>query len=757
VITLAAAGTLQGVSTNATTVTYSLFGLELAGTTDVTAGTVKPLAQGQLPASAGVLYTVPVGQAAVVKKITLSNTGGTAQTVTLFVNGSGATNEVTSFVIPANGSAVFERDLSLYDQFGNLQAGMVTGYALDSAVVHLAGAETITGAKQFNANAPVRGPIPWCDIVAFGADPTGVADSTAAFNAALVAAATNGTVYCPPGSFSFLSAPNAIPGFVKVQGAGQYQTRLVPKFTTGDFLTLGGGCSVEDLWIIGPSNFTAAGGTLSGTPQTVNVAYATTDFPTSGSTWISLTNGTWGAFTWTGKGATSFTGVTGSGVFSASAFITGRGSGAAIATGANSLIEINKVSCYYMYDGFAAGGVATTVSDCLIRNTVRYGIYANIDDGSPFLHNVFMDNDYAQSTSGLQLTQGAAVMSNVQIMRHDIGMNCPVAAGGLFSTFGANCFFDNCRTAGLSITGPGTPNVFDRGKFVQSWFGSSTNGVVLNNTGIRGIDFDHCDFYLNSANGLQLLAATEVGLNYCRFANNTTAGINAPVTGGSPDVAIMNCLVGPILGALTGNGAGIILSGTLSNLRIDGNNLAGNTGAALTDTSTVANPNQKMIANNSGLSVAPLPYVISATIGATETIPTGGQVYLPAGSPLVGTTFKIIAHGIMTATSPTILPRIRLGTLGTPGDTQVCATGATVITTGTGWQVIGYVTIRTIGAGGTAIGNLVLDCSTPARTAQTATVAINTTVANYLSFSLVGAGTTPVITPTNVHWEVVRQ
>jgi pectate lyase-like protein/parallel beta helix pectate lyase-like protein len=755
VITLASAHSIQGSATNATTVTYTLTGLELGGATDAAAGTVKVLAQGQLPSTAGSLYSPGGTLAAVVKEILLRNTGGTDQTILLYVNGTAASNSIGSLRIAAGGSAVYNGQWTVYDQYGT--AGLSVSYALDSAVVHLAGAETITGAKQFNANAPIRGPIPWCDIVAFGADPTGVADSTAAFNAALVTAATNGTVYCPPGSFSFLSAPNAIPGFVKVQGAGMYQTRLVPKFTTGDFLSLGGGCSVEDLWIIGPSNFTSAGGTLSGTPQTVNVLYPTTDFPTSGSTWISLTNGTWGAFTWTGKGATSFTGVTGSGVFSAAAFVTGRGSGAAIATGGNSLIEINKVACYYMYDGFNTGGVALTISDCLIRNTVRYGIYANIDDGSPYLHNVFMDNDYAQAQAGLQLTQGAVVMSDVQIMRHDIGMNCPVAAGGIFSAFVANCFFDNCRTAGLSITGPGTPNVMDRCKFLQTWFGSSTNGVVINNTGARGIDFEDCDFYLHSANGLQILAAQEVGVSFSRFANNVGSGIVASASG-TPDIAIMGCLIGPVGTALTGNGTGVIFNaGTYGNIRVVGNNLAGNTGAALTDGATVANPNQKLITDNSGLSVVPLPYVVSATIAAVETIPTGGQVYLPAGSLLVGTTFKIIAHGIMTATSPTILPRIRLGTLGTTGDTQVCATAATVITTGTGWQVIGYVTIRTIGSGGTAIGNLVLDCTTPARTAQTATVAINTTVANYLSFSLVGAGTTPVITPTNVHWEVVRQ
>jgi hypothetical protein len=147
-----------------------------------------------------------------------------------------------------------------------------------------------------------------------------------------------------------------------------------------------------------------------------------------------------------------------------------------------------------------------------------------------------------------------------------------------------------------------------------------------------------------------------------------------------------------------------------------------------------------------GLAVTRPQTVPPAPFGAVETILY--QVPLPANSLLVGTTIGIASHGIITATTPTLLPRLRVGTLGTIADAQVCALAAgAAVATGTGWQIDAYFTVRTIGAGGTCIGNYNLEATAPAKTAQTATVAINTTVANFLTLTAIGGGTTPVVTP----------
>lgn len=601
----------------------------------------------------------------------------------------------------------------------------------------------------------------YLNVLDYGADPLGSLDSASAFNAALdvANAMPHGTVYVPPGDYRWDSNVTAH-AFTRLLGAGMFECRIVSRMLTGDILTMEGASAIEGFWMVVPYATATSGATLSGTPQTIAMTLTAflVDFPSSGTGRINLTNGTWTAITWTGKTASSLTGCTGSGAFSAGAAIIARSSGAGINTGINSLVTMRDLYMQNHYDTINTGGVACWIDDVWIRDAINGGILADLDDGTPYIHNLWMDSIYAQPAYGVRCTQGSIIMSDSNIMRARIGLDFPIATGGIFSPFIVNCFLDNCADAGMSITGPGSPNVFDRGKFCQCWFSSSVNGVVLNNTGIRGVDFVDCDFYINSANGLQLLAAEEVGIDFCRFANNTTAGINAAVTGGSPDVAIMNSLVGPVGTSLTGNGTGIILSGTLKTLRIMGNNLHGNTGAPLSDTSTVANVDQKQIVANTGLAVASRPRIVSTTIsGTTEAVVAEAQISLPANSLRVGTSFILNAHGIITATGPTILPRLRIGTAGTTSDTQICATAATTITTATGWAVTAYFTIRTIGSSGTGIGNLALEGSTPARTAQSATVTVNTTVANFLSFTLQGGGTSPIITPVVAIWQVPQQ
>lgn len=741
-ITLATGGTIQGSTTSATTVTYTIMGIEIAGATDAGAGTPKVLAQGQMATTTGALYTVPGSTSALVKGIHLKNTGSSVQVISLFVNGTAGANALPGFSIPANGSALYDGQWTVRDSLGYPQ---------------------VTALSELQkGNLYIAGPRPWCDVVEYGADPLGVTDSLAAFNLALAVAnaAPHGVVYVPSGDYRF-SAGFSIPAFVRLLGAGMYECRLVQQFTTGDFITMGGASTIEGFWIVGAYVTTTAGGTLSATPQTIAMTSTAFigDFPISGTGTIQAAAGTWIAITWTGKTSNSLTGCTGSGAFNAGAIVDVRSAGAGINTGVNTLVTIRDLYIQNQYVAIDTGGVSNWIEDIWIRDTISVGILCDIDDGTSYIRNLWLDSIYSQPAAGVRVTQGSIIMSDSNIMRARIGLDFPIAAGGIFSPFVINCFLDNCADAGMSITGPGTPNVFDRGKFCQCWFSSSTNGVVLNNTGIRGVDFVDSDFYLNSANGLQLLAAQEVGIEFCRFANNTTAGINAPVTGGPPDLAVKNCLVGPVGSSLTGNGQGIITSGTLNSLAITNNNLAGNTGAALNEGSTVANPGQKIITDNAGLSVPPAPMVTTpATFAAVETVITaGGQLYLPANSLLVGTTIKVTCFGIISATTPTLLARLRIGTAGTTADTQACATAAAAVATTTGWFVEGLFTVRTIGSGGTCLGNILLEGTAPIKTAQTATVAVNTTVANFLSFTLIGGGTTPVVTVVQAFMEIVKQ
>lgn len=118
-ITLAAADTIAGVAGTATAVTYSMFGMEYASSTE----TYKKLAQGQLGSSAGTLYTVAASTTTFVEEITLANTTSTTVTgVILYCGGTAAANQITgSLSIPANGKITINRSgMQTTDSLGNI-------------------------------------------------------------------------------------------------------------------------------------------------------------------------------------------------------------------------------------------------------------------------------------------------------------------------------------------------------------------------------------------------------------------------------------------------------------------------------------------------------------------------------------------------------------------------------------------------------------------------------------------------------------
>lgn len=130
-LTLEAAKTVAGVAANATSVTYTILGDEV-GVSD----SFKVLAQGQLPAAAGTLYTTPGATATIVKTILLINTAGTAQAVTMYLGGTAAANSIGSFNIPTGGSATWNGVWNLRD---------ANGASLTTSTTTLTGDVTGTG------------------------------------------------------------------------------------------------------------------------------------------------------------------------------------------------------------------------------------------------------------------------------------------------------------------------------------------------------------------------------------------------------------------------------------------------------------------------------------------------------------------------------------------------------------------------------------------------------------------------------------
>lgn len=92
--------------------------------------TYKKLFQGQLPNAAAAQYTVPGATQAIIRSIVLVNTSGSAVTVSLFTDGSAASNKILdTYSIPAN------TRVSLNDVVTLGAAGAIWGVASVAATV----------------------------------------------------------------------------------------------------------------------------------------------------------------------------------------------------------------------------------------------------------------------------------------------------------------------------------------------------------------------------------------------------------------------------------------------------------------------------------------------------------------------------------------------------------------------------------------------------------------------------------------------
>jgi hypothetical protein len=117
-LTLEATQTLRGVAETADIVTVSVFGDETGSETD---NDFKVLFQGQLDAATTTLYETPASHATLIKSIHVRNTHTTlSKWVEFFVGGVGNENSVARFVVPANGTAVYDGHWTVSDGFGQI-------------------------------------------------------------------------------------------------------------------------------------------------------------------------------------------------------------------------------------------------------------------------------------------------------------------------------------------------------------------------------------------------------------------------------------------------------------------------------------------------------------------------------------------------------------------------------------------------------------------------------------------------------------
>src|ERR1051325_799116 len=130
-INLDAGEFISGVASAASSVTYTITGMERSSTLTET---YHVLAQGELPDTVGTLYTAPALNEAFIKTILMANTTAGPISVTLYVNGTTAANQIGSVAIPANGHSIVNQfgwevyDSNGFQQFvGNVGATGATG------------------------------------------------------------------------------------------------------------------------------------------------------------------------------------------------------------------------------------------------------------------------------------------------------------------------------------------------------------------------------------------------------------------------------------------------------------------------------------------------------------------------------------------------------------------------------------------------------------------------------------------------------
>jgi hypothetical protein len=863
-ITLAAAGTLQGVAGTASVISYTAVGLESS-----TGEVYKVLGQGLLAASVGAMYTVPGSTTGFVKDIFLNNSSASPVACSIYINGTGASNKIYAFTIPANGSASFDAaGWKVYDSAGYPQHVGTTGpqglkglnwqgayaggttYAIDDAVYYATTGSSyrslqngnqghtppavndaywyalaIKGDTGLTGNTGPAGEVPNARTISTTAPLTGGGDLSANRTLALTTSPTGQT---PVGVTRSLTATAPITGggdlsadrSFGLAADGVLNTHLAPMPTkTIKGNTTGSTAGPTDLTQAEfnklmrafSTTFSAnAEGILPGNTGAQNVTAFNAWFATaplfstlivepgfydfageltlnrdirlrvlghgkgrsilrSTSTTANLFNqtvaGYYISFEELGFGAT-VTKTAGSAIrFAADNAITDvrrcefQAQFQAIELVANTAMNVGVINeCLFSAPASTAG-----------TNTTGFQIGINGSNINMMVQNCTI-NVTGVSTTGMMINQcGAVQVGNCDFIggKNTLLVNATAVVSALYFT---SVFFDQA-TLGSTVKFMGTAAI-SRTKFVQCGItNGGGSGLVAceiagtgTGTGIpEAIDFDLCDFYNNgfagTTTGLLVTGVRGFDIRNSRISGFTFGLDITPYNGnGITNFGISGSTIGPTEN-FAGNGTGIRLnvgSFQFGPCHLTNNDLSGNTTSPLVNNGTFTTSGGLILRGNIGLVGEPMPLIAQpANPAAVETIYV--QVPFAANSLQPGTTIYFNAYGTITATVPTLLGKIHAGAAGTTADAIVAALAATGITTATAWQVEAFFTVRTIGAAGAVIGNVVLTGTTPARTTQTATVALNTTVAGFISLSLQAGGTTPVLNIVQAYAQVIRQ
>lgn len=555
---------------------------------------------------------------------------------------------------------------------------------------------------------------PWVDVLSYGADPTGVLDSTTAIQNAINALQPGGILWVNPGTYKISGTLTLTTYHIQITGASKQDCTFKTSSATADVLQM-------NSWYCSISNITFD----SSVTRTAGI-------------YVKMITGNNRHVVYNCEFNNGFIGIE-----------------------MDSHIS-SITNCEFRT--FVAGSTwiyincpASSAHDMTIEDITG-------DNGSNLA-----------GSSGIQIVQcSSLLMSNCSLVHAgtlgSIYFN-PGATSIIPSVKVSNVFFDQsgygCQMAGTA------GGIIQRITFVGCWFTSSTNdGVLLNNALCQDIKFVGCEFYGNGANGINATNYADWTVTASTFSGNVTTGIKTTaIAAGS--FGIQENFIGNNAGAFGANGLGInIQAGAYSSYVIKGNRgLDLNTTGGITDSGTVTGFKQKFTDDNYGsLYRGQLAAIVAATAGinSTETIVVGGlnNCPIPANSLQIGDTIRVTLLGTCTSTAANASTiALRFGTAGTTADALILTGATTVLAAVSGtaipFKVVVDLTIRTLGSGtsGTCAGQFVIENQGTAanaaaigiQTCNTQLIAMtatgfNTTVNNYLSATYKAAATTTTCT-----------
>lgn len=728
-MTLTAAGTIAGVAASASTVTYTIFGDEVG-----TADSFKKLAQGQLPAAAATVYTVPGATQSIVKTIVLDNNGVTAQLVSMYIDGTAATNRIGSFTIPAGGNATWTAagwamhdttgallgTTALPPQANNTFTGNISGgvappvgltQAQATALLNLA-TSTLQGAMSAAQFKKLLG---YQDLVAdwgfVGDDAT---DNLAAWNTMVAGVANNQILYCPMGTFRFSNEATLNQDkHLNFHGSGERTSVWKTTSATANLLNItgsGGNAWYNTFSDLGfSSSVTKTAGAMIG----INVATAIgIDIDR-----VAIDNHFIGI---DAQGAQAGNVSVWNNLAISAPAVNGRG------------IRING-----------------SVINLVIQNSTINGVpNAGAIAGSA---NIEINQSGAVQVGFCDLI-GAV---NSVLLNANQGGGTSIAA-----CYFTNTFFDQSGGSTVKVTGANTTN---RIKFSQCGIAAGVIGQCafeVNGTGSgavgtatampAGISLIDCDIYYapggNTTAGIKVNGCQDINIQNTRVAGfSGVGGVGIWVIPSSLNqtrVRINGCRIGPNSNLTINNTVGVQLdvgSSGIGALSITDNDIVGN-GTPIIDNSTMSVGGSKIINNNAGAAAGLSAIATSGTTittGATDTAVPGMQIYLPANAIKANTTIRWSRMDTVSATSTTI-ETMHVGTAGTTADaTKISATSAA---SGAAATVLieGWITFNSVGATAAFVGGIRVTQAALASALIVATVTgtVNTTVANYLTNSV---------------------